>query len=255
MADASNIKRAIVYVDGFNFYHATYGTKAYPFGWCNWKETAAKYCGPSRDVVAVRYFTTPILSSDVAKVRRQDLHIAAMGTIADVILGTFVPRQIGCPECGHVEHTVREKKTDVNIAVQMVVDAVLRLYDEAFLVTADLDLLPAVRTVVDERLYAALDPGLPPSVPHVTVLFPPHSQYSQEFLEFERNCPRVRCIEMITANIVRFRESLATELKYEFPQHWKLGSTGVGAAVATDPSKRRSASRGRTSEKPLRGRA
>src|ERR1035438_2943362 len=80
MASGSQVvlARVFVYVDGFNFYWATRGTDAYPYGWCDWRSTAEKYCGQTRSVARVKYFTSAIMSRDDAKRRRQDLHIAAM---------------------------------------------------------------------------------------------------------------------------------------------------------------------------------
>ena len=83
------LTRVYVYVDGFNFYLATKWTNAYPYGWCNWRLTAENYCGQSREVVHVKYFTSKIITRDAAKRRRQNLHIAAMKTEGEVILGRF----------------------------------------------------------------------------------------------------------------------------------------------------------------------
>lgn len=217
---AASVSRVYVYVDGFNFYLSTKGTEAYPYGWCNWRRTAENYCGQTRSVVRVKYFTSEIITSDNARRKRQELHIAAMKTIADVILGRFVPRTHTCKKCGWTENFTREKKTDTNIAIQMVFDAGADLYDEAFLVTADMDLLPAVEMVSAERFFRRPR--------KVTVLIPPHAHTSQEFLASleDRRNNLIRAIELRLANLVRFPEQLATDLGYSFPRHWALGSTG-----------------------------
>jgi uncharacterized LabA/DUF88 family protein len=216
----SSIRRVYVYVDGFNFYHATTDTEAYPYGWCNWLLTAQNYCGQSRRVVGLKYFTSLVSTSDEEKTRRQKLHIAAMETIGKVVHGRFVPRERVCRQCGFVEHFNREKKTDTNIAVHMVLDAAMNRYDEAFLVTADMDLLPAVEAGTNPNLFRKPKP--------VTVLFPPHADTSNEFLAgLDSLGPAwVRPIEMKVANIVRFPVELAAKLGYQFPAHWALGSSG-----------------------------
>lgn len=216
--DQQHRARVYVYVDGFNFYYATKWTDAYPYGWCNWRLTAENYCGQSREVVHVKYFTSEIVTTDADKRRRQKLHIAAMKTEGEVILGRFANREYKCRKCGLVEQSSREKRTDTNIAVQMVLDAATDQYEEAFLVTADEDLLPAIEMVTDERNFQ------PPR--KVTVLFPPGAHVSREFRSELNRRHLVRSIELRTANMVRFPRELATKLGFEFPKRWNLGSTG-----------------------------
>ena len=97
-------------------------------------------------------------------------------------------------------------------------------YDEAFLVSADMDMLPAVEAVSDPTLFR--------SPKTVTILFPPHADTSREFLAAldSLGVSRVRPIEMRVANIVRFPVELAAKLGYEFPAHWALGSSGPPVA-------------------------
>ena len=221
MAPEVHQGRAYVYVDGFNFYHAALDDPAvYPYGWCNWKETAQNYCGPNTTVAKVKYFTSRV--RDARKSERQELHIKAMKTIAQVILGEFATSPTkkcaacngvwACQRCGSTERTV-EKKTDVNIAVEMVLDAANRLSTEAFLVTADRDLLPAVEAVLDGTRF--------PGPPRITVLFPP-GRSTQEFLQMERRIPGLSCKTLSTAKMVRFPEQLASQLGFKFPDRWKL---------------------------------
>jgi len=229
--------RVYVYVDGFNFYHATKDTEAYPYGWCNWFLTAQNYCGRSRRVVGLKYFTSLISTNDEEKKRRQALHLAAMETIGKIVRGRFVQRERQCRQCGFLEQFHREKTTDTNIAVHMVLDAAMNRYDEAFLVTADMDLLPAVEAVTDPNLFRR------PRT--VTVLFPPHADSSSEFrAALDSLGASVRQIEMRVANIVRFPVELAATLGYEFPAHWALGSSGP--PVASPRSNIRSAELQRT---------
>lgn len=51
------------------------------------------------------------------------------------------------PGCDHRWDRPKEKMTDVNIALSMVLDALDDVYDTALLVAADADLVPAVRAV------------------------------------------------------------------------------------------------------------
>jgi uncharacterized LabA/DUF88 family protein len=232
MASEIPSRRVYMYVDGFNFYHASLENPAvYPYGWCNWKDTAQNYCGPNATVAKVKYFTS--LVRDARKVARQTLHIKAMETIAEVIYGEFATRGnkrcsqcgrvLSCGNCGSAEHTV-EKKTDVNIAVHMLRDAVNHMYTEALLVTADRDLLPVVEAVLDRQQF--------PDPLRVTVLFPPGARFNTEFLERERMLRGLRCIELSTARMVRFPEELARRWNFRFPQHWRIREEPSAALVS-----------------------
>ena len=205
MSDLSRltVSRVYVYVDGFNFYHATLGTPAYSFGWCNWRATAENYCGASRQVTKVKYFTSEILSNDKAKRERQALHLKAMKTVAELIYGQFKPREQRCTNCGHSKQFSREKMTDTNIAIHLVHDAGANRYDEAFLITADMDLLPAIQMVTSPRHFK--------TPRKVTVLIPPNAETSREFREsLDQGLSKER----------------AAELGHEFPAHWNEGSKG-----------------------------
>ena len=215
----STISRVYVYVDGFNFYGATKGTKAYPFGWCDWRLTAENYCGPSRQVRKVKYFTSRITDQDEARRERQTLHLKAMATIAEIIYGRFVPREQRCGNCGQFKQFAREKMTDTNIAIHMVLDAAANRYDEAFLVTADMDLVPAVQMVTDPKHFR--------TPRKVTVLVPPYADTSREFRETMDDLSNsVRIIDLRVTNLVRFPHDLAGKLGHDFPEHWAEGSTG-----------------------------
>jgi len=52
-----------------------------------------------------------------------------------------------CFRCGHTFIKHNEKKSDVNIAVKLITDAMEDLYDSAVLISADSDLTPAVEAV------------------------------------------------------------------------------------------------------------
>jgi hypothetical protein len=147
-----------------------------------------------------------------------------METIASVVYGEFATRLnkrcpechrvLACSNCGSVEHTV-EKKTDVNIAVHMLKDAMNHQYTEAFLVTADRDLLPVVDALLDRQQF--------PVPLRVTILFPPGARLSDEFRERERSLRSLKCVELSTSKMVRFPEELARELgNFRFPDHWKV---------------------------------
>lgn len=65
-----------------------------------------------------------------------------------IIEGHFLEKGSNCHNCGYFNQTYEEKKTDVNIACEMLADAYEDRLDIAFLVSGDSDLVPPVKKVI-----------------------------------------------------------------------------------------------------------
>jgi uncharacterized LabA/DUF88 family protein len=137
-------KRVIFYIDGYNLY---YGMRE-----CGWKKyywldldalcsNILRAC-PHRELTAVKYFTARI-NQPPDSVRRQSLYLEAVETLPKVtiIYGQYYTNVHGSQVC------FKEKRTDVNIAVNLIFDALDDLYDVAYLVSGDSDLVPAVEKI------------------------------------------------------------------------------------------------------------
>jgi len=107
------------------------------------------------NVVSVKFFTALVEPQKHVSARR-DRHkryLKALGTLPKVkiILGKYQERTVTCQarECmRRLEYIVpEEKKTDVNIAVNLLEDAFLGLTDSMVIVSGDSDLEPAVEWV------------------------------------------------------------------------------------------------------------
>ncbi len=61
--------------------------------------------------------------------------------------GRFLEKETRCHICGKIYKTHEEKRTDVNIALKILGDAIDDLYDKALIVSADSDLIPAIQSV------------------------------------------------------------------------------------------------------------
>ncbi len=72
----------------------------------------------------------------------QSTHLGALQAFGDleIIEGRFQTHLDRCGECGLERPRHEEKMTDVNIAVELVLDAEDDLFDTALLITADADL-------------------------------------------------------------------------------------------------------------------
>lgn len=99
----------------------------------------------------MKYFTSRIRKPEDSRLR-QGTYLDAIAARADVdiIEGKYDDRPNRCPDCGHRWSKAKEKMTDVQLALALVVDAIDDDYDTAFLLCADADLVPAV-TMAQER--------------------------------------------------------------------------------------------------------
>jgi hypothetical protein len=211
--------RVCGYIDGMNFYEASKDQAWYPAGWCNWTQTIGSYC-PGADV-SVRYFTTLYTGPDRTRVRRQKLHLLAMGeeAKADIVYGSLRVRDLRCPACDEMlrchacgcQNRYSEKMTDVNIAVRLLEDAVDSLFDRAYVVSADVDLVPAVRAALDRAKKS-----------QIFVLLPPGKTNDEEFANLEQEYPgRSRCDYLDLAKMVRFPDDLPRRWNMRLPEHWR----------------------------------
>jgi len=73
-----------------------------------------------------------------------------------------------CNSCGAIEQVPGEKKTDVNLAVEVMTDAFSNTFDTCLIITADSDLVPPILAV--KRLFPNK---------RIVVAFPP-KRYSAE---------------------------------------------------------------------------
>lgn len=147
----------MMYIDGYNFYYSIKQHRAETpiyLGWCDFRLLAERYfLPPNADLVLVKYFTAPVGYFGArggeagGEAGRQEIWLRAVRTIrgleviegfhtGDRSVASTAPRQAR-----------KEKETDVNIAVSMVVDAARNEVDRVLLVTGDQDQLPAIRAV------------------------------------------------------------------------------------------------------------
>ncbi len=158
--------KAIIYIDGYNWYHAIF--KHYPeWKWVN-VQSLFEAIRPDDDVIAVKMFSAMIdphdLGSDARQ--RQKRFFDALRTLAKVkvILGTFQERQVTCRANGCRYAFPEEKKTDVNIAVEMMADAFSGACNSMYVVSGDSDVQPVVEWIATNKMQIKLTvyvPALP----------------------------------------------------------------------------------------------
>jgi uncharacterized LabA/DUF88 family protein len=163
------MQRVIAYVDGYNLYYGLRHKHWRRFYWLNIQKMVSSLLKPYQHLTETKYFTTIVEVPDDKK-KRQLAFLEALGTLSDfkIFYGHFLSDRVECSRCGHIHVAHHEKMTDVNIAVEMLTDAFTDRFDVALLITADSDLVGALRAI--RRLF---------SNKYVMVAFPP-ARYSTE---------------------------------------------------------------------------
>ncbi|HET9790614.1 MAG TPA: NYN domain-containing protein [Candidatus Angelobacter sp.] len=156
----------MAYVDGFNLYFGLKEAAWRRFLWLNLPKLADLLIDKTyQDLLLTKYFTTRI-SGPPGKKKRQSDYLEALDCHCQkslvMFFGRYQDEPWTCARCEHTEQVSHEKKTDVNIAVEMITDAHANSFDTALLISADSDLVPAVAAV--RRLFPEK---------RVVVAFPP----------------------------------------------------------------------------------
>lgn len=109
------------------------------------------------------------------------MYLEAIGTLSglDIIPGKYLPEPQKCPICKETPVVPKEKMTDVNIAIEMLIDAQDNKYDIGLLISADTDLVPIVE-------YVSRQLGKP-----IMVAFPP-KRYSDQLKDVAYTCERIK---------------------------------------------------------------
>ncbi len=150
------MERLIVYIDGFNLYHGIHDWAGRKKLWLD-VVALARSLRPGSQLISVRYFTAPVLDQPDAASRQStylDALMARSSGLLTITQGRYQRKEILCRGCGRSRPHYEEKETDVNIAVSIVEDAAKTASDAALVISADSDLIPAVKTA--RRLNSAL---------------------------------------------------------------------------------------------------
>lgn len=141
--------RVIVYIDGFNLYHGLKDKGWKHYLWLDMPVFARKLLAPvGQDLLAVKYFTARVGRPQDSQ-RRQSLYLDALALRGglEIIFGDCIYNDESCNGCARTWKRQEEKMTDVGIAAHMLRDAYRDEFDVAILVSADTDLVPAVKMI------------------------------------------------------------------------------------------------------------
>lgn len=143
--------RAAFYIDGFNLYHALDALGRPHLKWLNHWAVAKSYLSPADHLVSVSFYTA-ILTWERGKQERHKQYIAALEAAGcRVVRSRFARVNKHCRVMNRYCARHEEKQTDVSIATDLIADGVEDRYDVAYLITADSDQVPTIKTFL--RLF------------------------------------------------------------------------------------------------------
>lgn len=164
MGDRTRIE---CFIDGFNLYHAIANLKQPHLKWVDLRKLIEAFTDPSRhEIRAVYYFSAFATWRPDAHVRHQQYVEALKATGVTPVMGRFKEKDIFCKKCKKLFTAHEEKETDVNIALWLLNDAYKDNFDEAFILSRDSDLTPAIRMVLKEFPNKKVKVISPPNAGH-----------------------------------------------------------------------------------------
>ena len=188
-------KKTIFYVDGFNLHHGLLRDSAWQWLDLERFATALLPRPDEHDISAVKYFTARIKynPADPQAAFNQDRYLEALGALPKVkiIEGFYKRFRVKLPfakepcksctkvPCGIVYRTV-EKRSDVNLATEMMADVIRHAADTFVVVSGDVDFAAPLCFIRHEAKLR-------------TLVFNPHDEACEElrrFTSYYRNIPR-----------------------------------------------------------------
>jgi uncharacterized LabA/DUF88 family protein len=162
--------RTYVYIDGFNFYYRA--VKDTPYKWLDFNTLFQHLLNPKNQIISIKYFTALVSGKfDPDQPIRQKTYLRAIQKYIpqlSVYYGHFLSHEIFAPlaKPEGKKRFVRiikteEKGSDVNLAIHVLNDAWLDLYDCAVIVSNDSDLAESLRLVKEQhnKVIGLITPG------------------------------------------------------------------------------------------------
>lgn len=162
--------RTFILIDGFNLYHSMMASPAFRgFRWLEFSALAKSLLTRNDDITGIQYFTAFYPGDPLRRIRHETYIEALTSVGVETVLGNFKRKLKRCKSCNQDYWGWEEKETDVNIAVAMFKHAALDDYDQVLVVSADSDLVSAIRTL--KQLYPSRK---------VKIILPPNASGGKE---------------------------------------------------------------------------
>lgn len=131
------------YIDGFNVYHHIRRMNKPMFKWINYRKLCQFFISSeNHEIVCIKMFTTPPIHmpGDVQNRHKLFQEVQSNYCGVELILGKFKQQT----------HQVQEKQTDINMAVNIIDDAVEDKVDLICIMTNDSDFVPVINFIKDK---------------------------------------------------------------------------------------------------------
>lgn len=156
-------RKVICYVDGFNLYHAIVRLGCPRLKAVNIWDLAKSLLRDEERLEGVEYFSAYAKWLPNAYRRHQVYVRALKETGVTVSMAHFKEKSMRCKKCNNTWISREEKESDVRLALAVLGGAIDDRYDRAIIVSADSDLVPAVKSVrkrdLGKEVLIAAPPG------------------------------------------------------------------------------------------------
>lgn len=152
------MKKVNFYIDGFNLYHNAFkkhkvntSKGIIVAGWpdLRWQDLyklMEQFINPKTEIINTIYYFSAIPDWIPSKAEKHQNYIKAVETRKiNIILGKFKEKHKTCPLCKGLYISHEEKESDVNIAINLLSDVLLKKCDIAYLVSGDSDMVPSLK--------------------------------------------------------------------------------------------------------------
>ncbi len=152
--------RTYIYVDGFNFYYGA--IKGTPYKWLDFKSLFQKLLDPKHQIISIKYFSAHVTGRiDPGQPLRQKTYLNALKAYIpeiEIHLGHFSTHDVIAPLASYNPNfkdrrffvpiiKTEEKGSDVNLAVHLLNDSWLNVFDCAVVVSNDSDLEESLKII------------------------------------------------------------------------------------------------------------
>lgn len=244
------MRQVRMYVDGYNFYYAVkrlYGLEREQagqksligLGWCDFRRLGEHMIDRSSEAITeIKYFTARAAQDypgHPGESQRQLTWLRAVNTISGLrtILGRLSDPRRSRSSGTDLKPDRTEKHTDINIAIEMLMDALdAKGNQKTILISADTDLAPAVYALQK----GIVDRGLVRNGTSVDVWLTPGGSdhgWKAFFNDPEHRCPiRIKRIDepMLAKSLLPYEKSQV----YACPRFWRLPAAYLNEMVPED---------------------
>ena len=221
MTTKENRKIVNFYIDGFNFYFglrriALLKPDWRKFYWLDIVEFCSGFLNEDEEIGLVTYFTSRPNSKD--KMLRQNLLLTCNRKLypekLKVVYGRYAKKEMKCNASGGCKRhydDLEEKETDVNLAIQMIIDCYNKVCNKMVLISSDTDFVPPLKFIKNEHKHI-----------ETKILFPPAGKHSTHLSQI---CPNNKDLEKHKPkwNKAILKDKIVVDGKtYTKPESWNI---------------------------------